>query len=478
MASVVRLAVAAAFAVTGILSCEFSAQAQNVLRLHEAIPAAQRPLLCADRDSVNLIIPVLARAADARVAREADKSQRLAEIATRLQGEVCRKSAPEDVVILRCKLGQVDTGGAQVVLVKVSALMQAEAAKGEQAFYAWTDARVEDGSAPGTQEAATRWCGAERVARAIQVAPREDSAPPAQANVPVSNEPFNATPDILLRVQQRLYDFGLRIEQLNGQLNNETANNLAQFQKYVSLPANGQLTRSTIEKLMTTPAPTPWVTIAFDGYGNFAAELGRTRRDTEMAAIERIQRRSGRDFKLSSVAAPSCLGFAVTRYSERGRRSRTNFTQAFTSAGDSIEAAARNAWDYCEREKGGGECNVRYALCADGSGGGGGAPGPSSRFDPGGVPANSPNPRVDPTSLPTNAPAPKFDPGSLPLNSPAPQEQPSGPSSRFDPGGTPTNAPAPRSRFDPNSLPENAPAPRSRFDPKFPAANSPNPNAR
>ena len=154
---------------------------------------------------------------------------------------------------------------------------------------------------------------------------------------------FNASPDIILRVQQRLFDFGLRTENLDGNLNQETVRNLAQFQKFANLNADGRLTRSTIDKLMTTPAPSPWVTIAFDGAGNFVAEIGRTRRDTELAAIERMQRRSSRDVKISSVAAPNCLGFAITRYTERGRRRRTNFTQAFTSAGNSADAAARNA---------------------------------------------------------------------------------------------------------------------------------------
>lgn len=462
MAFVVRLAAAALLsAVTGT-----AAQAQSALRLQESISGPQRPLLCADRESVNLVMPVLARAANARAAREADKSQRLTEIATRLQGEVCRAPAAGDVVILRCKLAQVDAGNAALALVKMSALIQNEAAKGEQPFYGWTDARIDDAAAgPATQEAHTRWCGNERATRQIRVEERDASG---GSTPPAADEPFNATPDIVLRVQQRLYDFGLRTESLDGNLNQETVRNLIQFQKYVNLSGDGRLTRPTIEKLMTTPAPTPWVTIAFDGFGNFAAETGRTRRDTELTALERLQRRSGRDLKVSSVSAPNCLGFAVTRYTERGRRQRTNFTQAFTSAGDSADTAARNAWDYCEREKGGGECQVRYALCADGSG-----PQASrndqrpSRNDPGNIPVNAPNPnqRFNPAEMPANAPlpntqAPRFDPNSLSINSQAPREQPSsGP------------------RFDPSNLPENAPR-QQRFDPRSMPANSPNPNAR
>ena len=164
------------------------------------------------------------------------------------------------------------------------------------------------------------------------------------------------------------------------------------------------------------------------------------------------------------MAAPSCLGFAVTRYTERGRRGRTNFTQAFTSAGDSIEVAARNAWDYCEREKGGSQCQIRYALCADGTGGGQNSridPGtipvnaPQPRFDPGGVPANSPPPRSDPKVPAANAPGPRFDPNSLSVNSQAPREGPA----RFDPRNAPVQTPP---RFDPGGLPTIAPPPNLR----------------
>ena len=56
----------------------------------------------------------------------------------------------------------------------------------------------------------------------------------------------------------------------------------------------------------------------------------------------------------------------MTRYVERGRRSRTRFTQAFTSVGDTVDNAGRNAVNFCERDKGGGECELRYILCATG----------------------------------------------------------------------------------------------------------------
>lgn len=459
MASVARLAVAF---VLFVGMGGFTAQAQTALRLHDSIPAPQRPLLCADRDSANLIIPVMARAADARAGRDSDKAQRLSDIATRLQSEMCRKPADSDVVILRCKLGQVDAPGAPLALVKVSALIQSETAKGEQPFYAVTNMRIEDAaSGPATQEAQARWCGNERATRQIRIEERD--APGATSPARESDDVFNASPDIILRVQQRLFDFGLRTENLDGNLNQETVRNLAQFQKFANLNADGRLTRSTLDKLMTTSAPSPWVTIAFDGAGNFVAEVGRTRRDTELAAIERMQRRSSRDVKISSVAAPSCLGFAITRYTERGRRQRTNFTQAFTSAGDSADAAARNASDYCEREKGGGQCQIRYALCADGSGGNR-APDEADRrrnrndqqedvrrHDRNSPPVNSPPPqqRFDPkdTSVnsrpPQSGPAPKFDPGSLPLNSPPSQDRPSAPAMRSDPNAPPANSPNP-----------------------------------
>jgi hypothetical protein len=484
MASVARHAAAALLATIAGTSL---AQAQTALRLHEPIAVPQRPMLCADRDSVSIIIPVLARVADARAARDTEKSQRFTEIANRLQGEVCRKTAADDVVVLRCKLGQVDAGGTPLALVKISALIQTEAAKGEQTFYGWTDAKVDDATSAGGQESHTRWCGSERATRQIQIVPREEPTMPVTLvtppqvtpqvqDSPAAGEPFTATPDIVYRVQQRLFDFGLKIANVDGNLNHETVQGLTQFQKMVSLPADGSLTRSTVEKLMTTPAPGPWVAIAFDGYGNFAAETGRIRRETEMTAFDRMQRRSGRDIQVAS--ASTCIGFAVTGYSQRGRRSRNTFTQAFASAGDTMEIAARNAVEFCERDKGGGQCQMRYALCADGSGPQASRNDPPpqrndpppQRFDPGGVPANSPRPqRFDPTVTPNNS---RFDPSAMPANSPPPGFQQ--PTQRFDPSSPSLNsrapqgrppapsrsAPQPTTRFDPSSLPDNAPPQR------------------
>ena len=267
--------------------------------------------------------------------------------------------------------------------------------------------------------------GAMTVVQAQQ-APKPETSAPVEAGSTngTSSDTFAATPDIIFRVQQRLYDFGLRLQDMDGNLNQETVRGLMQFQKFANLNPDGRLTRATVERLMTTPAPAPWVTIAFDGSGNFAPELGRTRREAELDAVRRLQRRSRNDYKLSSVPAPSCLGFAVTRYAERGRRRRTNFTQAFTAAGDSLDAAGRNAFEYCEREKGGGQCQVRYALCADGSGGSR-TPAEADRGrrrdredqaqrdDP-------PKPRFDPATIQPNTKGPRFDPGSLPMNSAPP----------------------------------------------------------
>jgi hypothetical protein len=386
------------------------AQTNPALRMHTSLEGGQRPMLCRDRQSINLIVPIVSFALEARSANDKDKSARLTDIATRLQNELCVRPAADDIVVLRCRLSQRDIGGTRLSAIRLSALLRAEASKGEQPFFAWTFADIDDSGA-GTDEAkaaTARWCGNDEVAGgAVAV-----------------------TPDIVLQVQQRLYDFGLRIPDINGQLSHDTVQALTLFQKWANLPANGLLNKQTLERIATTPAPSPWVSIAFDGSGNFGAQTGTTRRGAEQEAIQRLQRRSRGDFKLSSVASPSCLALAMTRYAERGRRSRTTFTQTFTSAGDAADTASKNAWDYCEREKGGGQCGIRHVLCADG-------PGAQVK-------------RFDKDAIPVNSPAPRFDPSNLPLNAPPP--------SRFNPAEPPTNAPMP-SRSDTKDLPVNAPAP-------------------
>jgi hypothetical protein len=445
------------------------AQGDNTVRVNAAMEGDKLPFLCRDRDSVGLIIPVVTRAQEARVKGENGKAQSLMEVAARLQGEICLRPTADDVVILRCKLDQADGPGGTVSTIKVGAILRSDPAKLEQPFFAWTNANVDEAGVN------TSACVNE-----------------------AGGDGMRTSPDILLRVQQRLYDFGLRMAEMNGQLTEETTRNLGEFQKWAKLPQTGQLNKPTFEKLFLTPAPTPWVTFAFDGYGNYAAATGATRRNAELGAIEQLQRRSRSDFKVSSVAAPNCLGFAVTRYTERGRRSRTNFTQAFTSAGDTVDAAGTNAINYCERDKGGGQCDIRYILCATGEDmrnsqqfsrenpregredrgpsregrrdrrdrrDGDDNPGQQGRFDQKNVPVNSPQPRFDPNNLPL-PPPPRNDPSSLPVNSPLPADASP---SRFNNDAPPINSRqvlpdnnpgGPNRRFDPKDIPANSPAPR------------------
>ena len=440
------------------------AQGDNIVRLNAAMEGDKLPFLCRERESVNLIAPIVSRAQEARVKGDSGKAQSLMEVAARLQGEICLRPASDDVVILRCKIDQVDGPGGSVSTVKVGAILRSDPAKVEQAFYAWTNASIDEtggGKCPG--EAA----GAD----------------------------YQTSQDILMRVQQRLFDFGHSIPEVDGKPNQETNNAIGLFQKSHGLPQGG-LTKQTIERLFTTPAPTPWVTFAFDGFGNYAAATGGTRRNAEIGAIEQLQRRSRSQYKVSSTAAPNCMGFAVTRFTEGNRRSRRTFSQAFTHTGDSVDDAWKKTVDYCEREANGGECNIRYVLCATGEDirsstlrredpesrddrgsppesrnrrdqrdrregrrdGRDGSPpnreegrrdgeNREGRFDPRNKPINSPNPRFDPSSLPVNSPLPN---SGLPRSDDAgpgnsgPEVKPGGPVRRFDPNDIPANSPAPR----------------------------------
>ncbi len=438
--SVTLLAIS--IAATGVAPATAFAQGDNTVRINAAMEADKRPFLCRDRESVSVIIPIVTRAQEARARGDNGKAQNLLQVAEKLQAEICQRPVSEDVIILRCKIDQADSPDGPVSTVKVGAILRSDPIKVEQPFFAWTNARIDEGGA------ASASCPGEGSGEALQ-----------------------ASPDIVLRVQQRLYDFGLRMSDINGRMTDETAQNLNEFQKFAKLPYNGQLTKPTLEKLFTIPAPSPWVTFAFDGYGNYAASTSGTRRNAELVAIEQLQRRSRSDFKVSSVAAPNCLGFAVTRYVERGRRSRTRFTQAFTSVGDTVDNAGRNAINFCERDKGGGECELRYILCATGEdirdsqfanaerdrredrrdGRRGrdrrdnrerdGDDNQQSRFDPKNMPVNSPAPRFDPSRLPLNDAPPSDVAPSRANRDTAPEDNnPGGPPRRFDPKNLPLNS--------------------------------------
>ncbi|MBI3433938.1 MAG: peptidoglycan-binding protein [Proteobacteria bacterium] len=366
------------------------------LRLHAALEGDDRPFLCADRATVGLVVAVLARAIEARAAGDADKAQRVFELAARLQAEICTRPAADDIVILRCKLDQRDIAGTNVTLAKISAVMRAQTSKGEQPFFAWTYRGIEGGaaSAEDAAKAQARWC----------------------ADGGGDDETVRPSPDLVLRIQHRLYDFGLHVPRISGELTPETSQALTDFQKWAGLPATGQLTKATVLKIDATPAPSSWAAIAFDGFGNYSVISGPTRRSSEADAADKLRRRSRADFKIASVASPRCIAIATTRYRERtGRRRTTTYTQAFTSIGDSANSAEENVLAYCGRQKGGGECVARESICAVAAGAG------PDRFDNKNIPVNAEPPRFNREVPAVNAAPPRFDPKNIPANTPAPR---------------------------------------------------------
>ncbi|MGE0698974.1 MAG: peptidoglycan-binding protein [Hyphomicrobiaceae bacterium] len=359
------------------------ASAQDVLKKHAAITGERRPALCATRETVGLVLAVLERAAAARAQAKVEKAKSLYEIAARLQGELCEKPGPEDAVIVRCDLGRRQLPGNAVTLLKVTAVIRSEIDKGEQSFFSWSYQPVEASAGGAADTAANdrRWCSEE-----------------------TADKPVAATPDSILRVQQRLYDIGLHVGGITGQLSPETIRALSDFQRWAKLPATGQLTEATLARLDKTEAPKSWVAIAFDGGGHYGAARGEgTRRLSEAEAVKRLRQRSQADYKVTSSAAPSCIGIATTRYIGRDNGRRVSYTQTFTSIAADAGAARSNVVAYCNQQKGGGTCQLKEAVCAEAA--------TAQRDDPALWSVNGLAPRSDPQQpLSINAPPPRFDP--------------------------------------------------------------------
>jgi peptidoglycan hydrolase-like protein with peptidoglycan-binding domain len=404
----------AAFGALITFACILGVQAEDssAWRLHTTLDGDARPFLCKDRETVDLVVAVLGHAIEARADPDDAKSKQLFELAAKLESEICLRPGAEDIVILRCNLDQKTFSNTTISIVKISALLRSNTSAGEQPFYAWTYAAIagDENGGSSVQEANKRWCTEETVA----------------------DVPLDPTPDLVQRVQQRFYDFGFYMPQIDGRLNPETAQALIDFQKWARLPSTGQLTKLTVEKIDSMSAPSPWVAAAFDGFGNQSMVSGATRLVAEADAVSDLRRKSRNDYRVVSVANPNCIALATTRYRSR----RTTFGQAFAGAGTSEAAAGNNASDYCNRQKGGGSCQIRNALCPTG-----GEPPP--RFDPENIPANAPAPqfgggaqRFDPANLPVNAQAPGLstEPAAVnPSESPtseAPPERASGPENK------------------------------------------------
>lgn len=134
--------------------------ASQTWRLHATIEG-ERPFLCKDADSIGMVVDIAARAQEARARRDTEKAERLLDLASRLQGEICRRPSPDDVIVLRCRVQSRTIAGVAISTVKVSALLRAEPSLGEQPFFAWKAGEIEDAS-PGeeTTKANSRWCEA------------------------------------------------------------------------------------------------------------------------------------------------------------------------------------------------------------------------------------------------------------------------------------------------------------------------------
>ena len=398
-----RLASAAIGAVILALAISGAkAETAGAWRLHGTLEGDARPLLCKDPETANLVVDVLGRAIQARAGGDADKAKSLFEVAAKLESEICLKPAADDIVILRCNLGDKNFGETRISLAKISALLKSNSSAGEQPFYAWTYATIEPAADGSTaQDADKKWCAEETAADA----------------------PLEPTPDLIQRVQQRFYDFGFGIKQIDGRLSNETVQGLIAFQKWAGLPETGQLTKLTLQKIDATEAPPAWAALVFDGLGNHSMVNGDTRRAAEADAVIAFRKKWRGDFNVASVPAPHCVAISTTRYKTR----RRTFTQAFTSMGDTADEASQNSLDYCNREKGGGTCQTRDAICAAG----GIAPPP--RYDRGNISVNAAPPqsgdkpkRYDPDNISANAPAPdnnrykRIEPENLPVNAQSP----------------------------------------------------------
>ena len=377
----------AALGLFTLLACLATARGETggVWRLQSALEGDARPLLCKNPATVDLIVGVLGKAIEARAVPDDAKAKHLFELAAQLESEICAQPAPDDIVILRCNLGQTSFGNTAITIVKVSAVLRSNTSAGEQPFYAWTYATVagNEGDAASAQDADKKWC-------------TEDT---------VTDSALEPTPDLVQRIQQRLYDFGFYIPQVDGRLNSESTQALVDFQKWAGLPATGQLTKLTLEKIDSTSAPSPWVAVAFDGFGTESMLSGPTRLVAEANAASELRRKSRSDYRVVSLPYPNCIALATTRY---GTRRRT-IGQAFTGAGQSEAEAGDSALDYCNRQKGGGSCQIRSALCPAG------VEQAVPRYDPHEIPANSPAPqfsggasRFDPTSIPVNARPPQL----------------------------------------------------------------------
>jgi hypothetical protein len=183
-----RLASAMGAVILALAICGAKAETAGTWRLHGTLEGDARPLLCKDPETANLVVEVLGRAIQARAGGDADKAKSLFEVAAKLESEICLKPATDDIVILRCNLGDKNFGETRISLAKISALMKSNSSAGEQPFYAWTYATIEPAADGSTaQDADKKWCAEETAADApLEPTPDLISGCSSGSTIPVS----------------------------------------------------------------------------------------------------------------------------------------------------------------------------------------------------------------------------------------------------------------------------------------------------
>lgn len=334
--------------------------------LHGLVEDANRPGLCPTAYAANSITSIILHALEAQQAGDKSRMERLLGIAAQYQREICRTPAPDDVIFVRCRIDDVEAFGTRVTIAKLSAIIKSEITKGERAFYAWTYADIREAPKGDkrAQEQHRRWC-TDQGQQANNGEQEGGPVKPDKGGGEGADSAVVLTSDLLLRLQQRLYDFGYSISVFDGTLQQELVQAVAAFQRNAGLEATGQITRRTVELIDSTPTPGPWVAIAFLGNGRYGTSSGQlTRRAAEQAALQQLRRRNrSGDPRISSASGPACLSLATTNYTSGSRRNRVNHTQAFTNGARDKAGAIDAVLAYCNREKGGGTCRVRHTEC-------------------------------------------------------------------------------------------------------------------
>lgn len=190
------------------------------------------------------------------------------------------------------------------------------------------------------------------------------SSTPPQQQQPSTTASALTSESIIREVQDRLYNLNYTITTRNGRMNDETREQIRQWQTNIKQPVTGDVSVAQLSLLRRAVLPTNWGSIAYFSKGASSTVWNRpTREIAEQEALAACRKSAGAPCKVLSVANKICGALGFYNAVVGGRQ----HWGAYVSVRPTLGQANEHALSQCkEKARQPNACGIRATVCADG----------------------------------------------------------------------------------------------------------------